>query len=238
MKNVINKLWLKCKTHLIYILIICLLVTFLCVSVNKCSNVSGEYKHNIEALNDTIKYYQDKNGNLVATKLAFELDVNTLKLLNKNLYNQIDSLKLSKNSVAQIIYVDGTIENPQKESSYIVHHDTISKGFSKDFNFNDKYRILEGNINYYNDSLGIHINKDIINFDYTVAMDKDSRIYIKSTNPYVKYNEMSGFTINQRKRPVTTFVIGPSVGYGYDFNSKQFGWTIGITATWGINLGK
>jgi hypothetical protein len=238
MKNAISKLWLKCRTHIIYILIICLLATFLCVSVNKCSNVSGEYKHNIEALNDTIKYYQDKNGNLVATKLAFESDVNTLKLLNKNLYSQIDSLKLSKNSVAQIIYVDGTIENPQKDSSYVVHHDTISKGFSKDFNFNDKYRILEGNIDYHNDSLGIHIDKDIINFDYTVAMDKDSRIYIKSTNPYVKYNEISGFTIKQRKRPKTTFVIGPSVGYDYNFNSKQFGLTIGINATWGINLGK
>ena len=238
MNSFFDELWSKIKTHVIYILIICILTTFLSISVSRCTDASDEYKHNIEVLNDTIKYYQDKNGNLVATKLAFESDINTLKLLNKNLYSQIDSLKLSKNSVAQIIYVDGTIENPQKDSSYIVHHDTISKGFSKDFNFNDKYRILEGNINYRNDSLGIHIDKDIINFDYTVAMDKDSRIYIKSTNPYVKYNEISGFTINQRKRPKTTFVIGPSVGYGYNFNSKQFGLTIGINATWGINLGK
>ena len=72
----------------IYILIICLLVAFVCVSVNRCTDVSREYKHNIEALNDTIKYYQDKNGNLVATKLAFESDIKTLKLLNKDLYDR------------------------------------------------------------------------------------------------------------------------------------------------------
>ena len=88
MLDYLRKLWNKFKIHVIYILIILLLISFLNVSVNKCSNVSNEYKHNIEALNDTIKYYQDKNGNLVATKLAFESDINTLKFLNEDLYNQ------------------------------------------------------------------------------------------------------------------------------------------------------
>ena len=81
MSKIINELWSKIKTHAIYILIICLLVGALSTSVNRCSNTSDEYKHNIEALKDTIKYYQDKNGNLVATKLAFESDIKTLKTL-------------------------------------------------------------------------------------------------------------------------------------------------------------
>lgn len=236
MLKIINKLWLKYKTHIIYILIICLLACLLCMSVKKCSNVSGEYKHNIEALNDTIKYYQDKNGNLVATKLAFESDIKTLKLLNKDLYDQIDSLKLRPNNVTQIIHVGGEIENPQKDSSYVVLHDTITRGFSKDFDFNDKYRTLEGNVDYRDDSLGIHITKDITYFDYVLAMDKDSRIYVKSSNPYVKYNEISGFTLPKQKRKKTALVIGPSVTYGYDFNNKDFGIFVGISATWGLNL--
>ena len=89
MAKFINDVWSKVKTHLIYILIICLLAGALCISINKCSNTSGEYKHNIEALKDTIKYYQDKNGNLVATKLAFESDIKTLKLLNEDLPSNI-----------------------------------------------------------------------------------------------------------------------------------------------------
>ena len=200
MLDYLHKLWNKFKIHVIYILIILLLISFLNVSVNKCSNVSNEYKHNIEALNDTIKYYQDKNGNLVATKLAFESDINTLKLLNRTLYDQIDSLKLRPKNVSQIVYVNGSIDNGKKDTIYEVLHDTISRGFYKEFNFNNKYRLLEGNVNYKNDSLGININKDIINFDYTIAIDKNSRIYIKSSNPYVKYNEISGFTLPKERQ--------------------------------------
>lgn len=236
MIKIINEVWSKLKVHLIYILIICLLLLISSISISKCSDTSREYKHNIEALNDTIKYYQDKNGNLVATKLAFESDIKTLKLLNKDLYDQIDSMKLNPKTVNQIIQVGGEIENPEQDSSYVISPDTISKGFSKDFDFSNKYRVLTGNVNYKNDSLGVHITKDVIYFDYTVVMDNDSRIYVKSTNPYVKYKEISGFTIPQKKRQKTTLVIGPSVTYGYNLNDKKFGFSIGVSATWGINL--
>ena len=232
MKELFDPIWSKIKTHAIYILIICVLVGILSVAINRCTDVSREYKHNIEALNDTIKYYQDKHGNLVATKLAFESDINTLKTLNKDLYDQIDSLKLSKNSVAQIIYVGGEISIPEKDTAYIITYDTISKGFNKDFNFNDKYRILEGNVNYQNDSLGVKITKDIINFDYTVAMDKDSRIYVKSSNPYVKYNEISGFTLPKQKNK--RWNIGPAVNIGYDPINKNFGLNAGVSLTYGL----
>lgn len=230
--NVFNALWKKIKTHAIYIFIILVLMCALSASVSKCSNVSKEYKHNINALNDTIKYYQDKHGNLVATKLAFESDVNMLKNLNRDLYDQIDSLKLKKNKVAQIIYVEGEIENPERDTAYIIQHDTISKGFSKDFNFNDQYRKLEGNVNYQNDSLGVFINKDIIYFDYTLAMDKDAKIYMKSTNPYVKYNEMSGFTVPKQKQK--RWSLGPSINFGYDpFQGKPSA-SVGISLNYGI----
>jgi len=230
MKDYLHELWIKFKTHVIYILIICILLGFLSISVNKCSNVSDEYKHNIEALNDTIKYYRDKNGNLVATKLAFESDVKTLKLLNEKLYNQIDSLKLNPKVISQIVYVDGTIDNGKKDTAYIVSHDTISRGFSKDFNFNNSYRLLEGNVNYKNDSLDLRINKDIVKFDYTLAIDKDNKIYIKSTNPYVSYNEISGFTVPKKKEKY--WYTGPSFNLGYDpINNKitpTIGWSIGF----------
>ena len=232
----LNELWKNFKSDLIYLLIIALLVCSLCLSINRCSNAGGEYKHNIEALKDTIKYYQDKNGNLVATKLAFESDIKTLKLLNEDLYNQIDSLKLKKDKVKEVIIVKGEIDNGKKDSSYVIKHDTISKGFDKTFNFNDKYRTLEGNATYKDDIFNININKDVIYFDYTLALDKNNRVYIKSTNPYVKYNELSGFTLPSYKRKPTALVLGPSVGYGYDFTNNKFVPTIGFNITWGFNL--
>lgn len=232
MKDLFNALWKKIKTHAIYILIICLLVGFLSVSVNRCSDVSREYKHNLEALNDTIKYYQDKNGNLVATKLAFESDIKTLKLLNEDLYNQIDSMKLNPKTVTQIITIGGEIENPQQDTAYVVTHDTIYKGFTKDFDFNNKYRSLEGNVDYHNDSLGVHITKDVMYFDYTLAMDKDARIYVKSTNPYVKYNEISGFTVPKQKKK--RWNIGPAINGGYDIINRNWSVSAGISVTYGL----
>ena len=233
MLDYLHKLWNKFKPHIIYILIILLLISFLHISVNKYSNVSNEYKHNIEALNDTIKYYQDKNGNLVATKLAFESDINTLKLLNKTLYDQIDSLKLSHKNVSQIVYVNGSIDNGEKDTIYKVLHDTISRGFYKEFNFNNKYRLLEGNVNYKNDSLGININKDIVNFDYTIAIDKNSRIYIKSSNPYVKYNEISGFTLpNERQKHWSLDAFG---NFSYSPTDNDRFYDIGVSLGYSLS---
>ena len=245
MKGLINMLWdkikedainlwnNKLKVHVIYILIICLLVGFLSISVNRCTNTTEEYKHNIEALNDTIKYYQDKNGNLVATKLAFESDIKTLKLLNKDLYDQIDSMKLNPKVITQIITIGGEIEIPEKDTTFVVNTDTISKGFYKEFNFNNKYRILEGNVNYDgNQNLGVHITKDIMNFDYTIAMDKDARIYVKSTNPYIKYNEISGFTVPKQKQKRWT--IGPAIHGGYDPFNKNWSVSAGISLSYGF----
>lgn len=232
MKEFLKWLWSKIKVKdVIYPIIIFLLIAALSFSVDRCSQIQHEYKNNIKALTDTISYLHDKNGNLVATKLAFESDVKTLKLLNENLYKEIDDLKL-KNKVKEIIYVDGIIENPEQDTAYVILHDTITRGFYKDFNFNNQYRTLEGNVNYQNDSLGINILKDQIMFNYTVAMDKDNKIYVKSTNPYVKYNEISGFTVPHQKRK--RWSLGPSIGFGYDPIQNKPSVSAGVSLNYGI----
>jgi len=201
-------------------------------SINKCTNTSNEYKHNLEALNDTIKYYKGKSGNLVATKLGFESDIKTLKLLNEHLYKEIEDLKLKKGNVQNIYYVDGVIDHGQQDTVYIVKHDSINRGFSKDFNFNDEYRTLEGNISYIPDSLKFKIEKDIVKFDYAIAMDKNNKIYVKSTNPYVQYNEISGFTVPKQKK--THWSVGPSVNFGYDPINNKPTFSIGASLNYGI----
>ena len=229
--SILKNFWNRFKTHIIYVLIILILCSFLTTSINQCSSVKNEYENNIEALNDTIKYYQDKNGNLVAKKLAFESDIKTLKTLNKQLYEEIENLKM-KNKVSSIVYVNGEIENPPKDTVYIVDNNTLSKGFTRDFNFNDEYRVLEGNIKYKNDSLGIFINKDIINFDYTVGIDEKNNIYVKSTNPYVKYNEISGFRISQPKK--THWSFGPAIGLGYDPFQNKLSFSLGVSLNYSL----
>lgn len=222
---------------IIYCLIIVLLIGALSISVSKCQNVRREYKNNIEALTDSIRYLRDKNGNLVATKLAFESDIKTLKILNEDLYKEIEDLRI-KNSVNNVTCFEGVIENPEQDTAYIVLHDTIDRGFTKDFAFNNEYRTLEGNVNYQEDTLNVKIEKDEVKFDYTVAMDEDNNIYIKSSNPYVKYNMITGYKVPRPKKK--HWFIGPSVNIGYGatlHNGKVLGGpnvSVGISAGYSL----
>ena len=179
------------KRDLIFGIIIVLLIGSLSMSISRCSDINTQYKNNIAALQDTIHYYKDVNGNLVATKLAFESDLKTLKLLNKDLYDEIKYLK-AKGNITNTTYFTGVIKNEVHDTVYVVSCDTITRGFVKNFTFNNDYRILEGNVSYKNDHLGVNIEKDQVKFDYIVVMDDKNNIMIKSTNPYVKYNEITG----------------------------------------------
>jgi len=219
------------RKDLIYGLVIALLICALSISVEKCSSANHEYKNNIEALNDTIHYYKAKNGNLVATKLAFESDIKTLKLLNEELFNEIENLK-AKGDVTYGTQFSGIIDFDKKDTAFVVQHDTINNGFSHDFAFNNEYRTLEGNVSYQNDTVGVEINKDQVNFDYTVAMDDKNNIYITSQNPYVKYNQITGFQLPKQKRKRWSF--GPSVTAGFDPINRNWSVMLGGSVTWGI----
>jgi hypothetical protein len=78
--------------------------------------------------------------------------------------------------------------------------------------------------------MGVNITKDVVKFDYTVAMDKNNKIYIKSTNPYVKYEEISGFQVPKQKQK--KWGIGPQIGVGYDPVHNKISPTIGIGIQW------
>ena len=219
------------KRDLIFGIIIVLLIGSLSMSISRCSDINTQYKNNIAALQDTIHYYKDVNGNLVATKLAFESDLKTLKLLNKDLYGEIKDLK-AKGNITNTTYFRGVIENEVHDTVYVVSCDTITRGFVKNFAFNNDYRILEGNVSYKNDNLGVNIEKDQVKFDYIVVMDDKNNIMIKSTNPYVKYNEITGFQIPKQKQK--RWSLGPAINFGYDPLQNKVSTSLGISLNYGI----
>lgn len=219
------------KKDIIYMLVIFLLIGCLSSAVKQCSDTRLEYKNNIEALNDTIRYYQDKNGNLVATKLAFESDIKTLKILNNDLYNKIKDLK-APGKVTSGTWFSGVIENPPQDTTWIVQHDTISKGFKKDFAFNNEYRTLEGNVSYQNDTVGVNISKDQVIFDYVVAIDDKNNIMIKSSNPYVKYKEITGFQLPKEK--IKHWSFNAFGNFGWNPSNKDRYYDLGLSVDYSI----
>lgn len=225
--------WIKKNIKLrdiIYWVFIALIIILLSISIRKCTTNSDKYKNNIHALTDTIAYYQSENGALVASKAAFESNIEELKIANSNLYNELKDMKVKTSKVATAVNVQGEIIYEPQDTIYVVEKDSIGN-FTQHFDFSNKWRTLNGDIMFrYPDSLGMSIDNDRVMFDYTMAIDKDNKIYIKSNNPYVTYNELSGFVLPTPKQ--THFSIGPSIGIGYGVFNKKPDLFIGITASW------
>ena len=227
----------------IFVAIIVIMGLFWCRSCQNKSIMQDRYENNIAALCDTITYLENEKGELVASKLAFETDVNTLKSLNAELYNEISDLNVKLKKLQSGAHFDGQIVYQPGDTVYIVKHDTIQNGFEKKFDFSNNWRLLSGSMLYQNDSLSLHFDKDIVNFDYTIGLDKDNNIHIKSDNPFVKYNEISGFTV-PKPRPKrwglsvyagfginlgynpfqqkTQMTLGPSVGFAVTYDLIQW----------------
>ena len=224
------------KAILCWLLII-VLIGALSTSVQRCSTIKHQYKNNIAALTDTIHYYKAENGQLVATKLAFETDIKDLEMLNAALCEELDNLN-AKYDLVSGTHFGGVVEYEVHDTTYVVEHDTIQNGFTHDFAFNNEFRTLEGNVNYKNDTVGVKINKDEMYFDYTVAMDEKNNIYITSKNPYVKYNEITGFQVPKQKQK--RWFIGPAINVGYGaaiHNGKVIGApniSVGVSAGYGL----
>lgn len=221
LKTFLEKITAK---DILYFIIICLLGWLLWTSYKSKEALKERYENNIEAFTDSVSYYKSKTGDMVAMKTAFETNIKELENLNESLYTEIKDLK-AKNDVLSGMHFNGSIENSSKDTVFIVNTDTIYNGFKHNFNFNDEWRDLEGYVHYIPDSLKVNVTKDITRFDYTVAIDEDNKIYIKSKNPYVKFDEFTGFTIPKPKDKVEFSIYGEAQ---YQFKYKQVTPIVGL----------
>ena len=231
------------KKYLIRILVILgflLMIGITFDAIRSCQDYKDRNNNNVVALTDSIKYYKTKYGEVYVSKTLLEGDLNTLKIVNDSLYNTIKEMKLNKPT--SIVYIDNTIDNGGKDTSWTIPQipsqiDTVFYPMiTKKFDFNNKYRELEGKVTIKDSTMNLNIEKDKVFLDYTLAIE-DNKVYVKSNNPYVQYNKIQGIELPKPKKRWTTVVIGPSISYGYDFSGKCFGPSINLSLTYGLDLG-
>lgn len=211
------------KRILIEVFSVVAFFVFITLSINKCTYYKNANDNNIIALTDSVKYYKGKYGNEVAKKTMVEADYKNLQNINDSLYRMIQSMQVKKPDI--VIGGSTSIDNGKHDTIYIPTVTEItSKNIYRKFDFSNQYRELTGNVNYTNDTLGLHIEKDRIQFKYALAV-KDNVVYMTSDNPYVKFNSITGLTIPKQKKE-KKFGIGPSVFSGY--SNKGFVYGIGI----------
>jgi hypothetical protein len=231
------------KKYLIRILVILgflLMIGITFDAIRSCQDYKDRNNNNVVALTDSIKYYKTKYGEVYVSKTLLEGDLNILKIVNDSLYNTIKDMKLNKPTT--IVYIDNTIDNGAKDTSWTIPQipSQIDSVFypmiTKKFDFNNKYRELEGKVTIKDSTMNLNIEKDKVFVDYTLAVE-NNKVYVKSNNPYVQYNKIQGIELPKPKKRWTTVVIGPSISYGYDFNGKCFGPSINLSLTYGLDLG-
>lgn len=211
------------KRILIEVFSVVAFFVFITLSINKCTYYKNVNDKNIIALTDSVKYYKGKYGNEVAKKTMIETDCKNLQNINDSLYRMIQSMQVKKPDM--VIGGSSSIDNGKHDTVWVPTVTEItSKNIYRKFDFSNQYRELTGNVSYTNDTLGLYIEKDIMQFKYALAV-KDNVVYMTSDNPYVKFNSITGLTIPKQKKE-KKFGIGPSVFGGY--GNKGFAYGIGI----------
>lgn len=201
MKHNIKKLLLELLPY-----IVVLMLSIVCV--RQCSNnadIKEQMQHNIEALTDSVKHYRTISGDIATEKAILIGDIDLLKHTNDSLYHKVKELGIKKPD--QVVYITNEIIREKRDTAWKVR----TPEMSKTFDFSDKWRDLVGNVTLKDSILGLSINKDIVRMDYTMGI-KDGRVYISSSNPYVKFNEIQGITIPKTKQK--HWHIGPTIGTG------------------------
>ena len=242
MVDIFKSFWNKYKYTIILGLVSLILLVCLCSAVRSCNKYKDWNNNNVVALTDSIKYYKTKTGELYVSKTLLAGDLETLKLVNDSLVKTLKDMNIK--DPATVVHFDNTIDNGQQDTSWTIPPipsivDTSGNynpiNITKEFNFNNKFRELEGNVTLKDTTMNLNILKDKVYVDYTLAVE-DNKVFIKSSNPYVQYNNIQGITIPQPKKRKMSLVIGPSINYSYDLNNKNFGLSVGISATYGLDI--
>lgn len=206
--------------------ILCMVAFFVCITstISKCTYYKSTNEKNILALTDSIKYYKGKQGNVVAVKGIPEADYTYLKNINDSLYRLVESMKVSGYPDV-VVGSTVTVDNGSHDTVWRYLPSDTSTFYNR-FDFNNKYRILEGSVRVKDDSMRMSIDKDVVNFNYAMAI-KDNQVYLTSDNPYVKFNTITGIKIPEQKK-VKKFGIGPVMYGGYGNKGLNYGIGIGL----------
>ena len=242
MKDFLKYLWENNKKDIFQVLLIVILFVWALISMQRCSMMKHNYEtaqNNIVALTDSIEYYECKTGELVAQKTMLIGEIKDLKESHSKelncLYDDLNSMKRKNAQMAA--QLKGFIDNPVKDT--IWKYDTIKfeKSLIQPFDFSDKWRILSGNITLKDDTIGLNIKEDQVFFDYTIAIE-DGCIYIKSDNPYVKYDYVTAIQ-EQQKKP-KRWNIGFQAGFGFHYGmfnkTIDVGPYLGVGVSWGFGF--
>jgi len=212
----------------VIIVILSLLLIRGCQNIKNEKNEKDRYANNIEALNDTIREYKNRNGEKSFEKMMTVMTKDELKKYNRPLYDKIvnEDGKVKTIIETRIEYIDtgSTITKiAQLDSNkYSANFDYISL---------DSSITIKGHSRFYadikKDSLGKHkvkitpdttfFDETKVSFDLTIGTketDGKITVFVTPSSNNITISKINGAEIYIPKKKDKKFSINMSVGYG------------------------
>lgn len=220
------------KNDIIKYIIIGALAIICLIAMSKCSAYKTLNADNVAALTDTIAYYKSRSNGLVAQKTMLQGNMDLLKKTNDSLYNKIKDISVKNPDNA--VYVNTVVHGTRRDTCWIVSVDSVyyNKEIKKEFDFSDSWRTVQGYTYLRSDTLGTCITRNDVTADFTIVQ-KDSKVYITSNNPYVEYSNIVGITQEKSAQKVKRWGIGPYIGFGVT-HKLDFVPTVGVSLHWSL----
>lgn len=251
----------KGQRNVLFIALVVLLV-FMFRSCGENTNLEVfKYEQNIAALKDSIRTYENKNGELVSEKTALITEKEGLKKYNDELSKEVKHLKdnpiivkkVSVEIIHDTIYVD-----PEIDSSGIVYNadssikvvpfkwsDSTKYDKNNFRNIGGKYIVtVDTNMNVRSKDFVI-INDEIgMSFTTGITENDDDRveIFVKSDYPNFKAVKIDGALFDPRESkvikkffPPKRWGVGVFGGYGIYIDPSNFRAGTGITFGVGVS---
>lgn len=249
--NIIN--WIKnlklTKTDILYIGLIIFILIFmqqcnlnskLKKEIESTKTISDRNLNNYKASLDTIKFIRNREGLLIAEKLAYVYDINLLTSENKTqLEKYINALQLNKklkgvNSVLSVeLKIKNQIVNSKSEVKQL-SDSLYSLSFSDSINW-DKY-----NWRRFNSTIDIQTNNKQVsiiksNFNWQQGIELKTAIItenginslrVTSSHPDVEFTNIENINLindklNQKQTKKAGWSIGVGGGFGTNLSSNQ-----------------
>ena len=251
----------KGQRNVLFIALVVLLV-FMFRSCGENTNLEiFKYEQNIASLKDSIRTYENKNGELVSEKTALITEKEGLKKYNDELSKEVKNLKdnpiivkkVSVEIIHDTIYVD-----PEIDSSGIVYNadssikvvpfkwsDSTKYDKNNFRNIGGKYIVaVDTNMNVWSRDFVI-INDEIgMSFTTGITENDDDRveIFVKSDYPNFKAVKIDGALFDPREStvikkffPPKRWGVGVFGGYGIYIDPSNFRAGTGITFGVGVS---
>ena len=205
----------------IYAAMIAILAIF---SYQQCSSKafnSNLYEKNMEAKNDSISYYKNKNGENVATIKSIQLEKGELKKFLKEKGVELKRVK------AVLAYMESHQE-VRIDTIEVEFKDSIPCVFNKDFTISDEWYSFNQKLSQKGSTVTDFLLKNKQDIMWSWKYKKKENIFQKSkleiraeitnSNPYFKTTHIEPYIITVRKKwyekPLVTVPLGILIGYG------------------------